>query len=100
MTGRFNLVEMIDLLSLVSGVLTNDTGLMHIAAALNKPLVVLYGSTSPEFTPPLSNNAVILTLNMDCQPCFKRTCPLEHYRCLVDLKPERVLKAMSEWSLG
>jgi len=98
LAGRVGLAETIDLLTLVAGVLTNDSGLMHIAAALNKPVIVLYGSTSPEFTPPLSNNATILKLNMDCQPCFQRTCSFGHYHCLVNLKPESVLSAISQWS--
>ena len=98
LTGQFSLVEMIDLLSLVSGVVSNDTGLMHIAASLKKPLVALYGSSSPDFTPPLFDEAIILKLNMDCQPCFKRTCPLTHYRCMMDLKPEQVLIAIASWN--
>ncbi len=99
LAGRVGLAETIDLLTLVTGVLTNDSGLMHVAAALNKPVIVLYGSTSPEFTPPLTDNATILKLNMDCQPCFKRTCSFGHYHCLVHLKPERVLSVISQWSI-
>jgi heptosyltransferase-2 len=97
LTGRFSLLEMIDLFSLVSGVITNDTGLMHIAAALNKPLLALYGSSSPNFTPPLCENAIILKLNMQCQPCFKRTCSFNHYDCMKNLKPEIVLAEISHW---
>lgn len=99
LAGRVGLAETIDLLTLVAGVLTNDSGLMHIAAALNKPVIVLYGSTSPQFTPPLSNNATILKVDMACQPCFKRTCSFGHYHCLVHLKPERVLSAISQWRI-
>lgn len=97
--GRTELSETIALLSLVSGLITNDSGLMHIAAALNKPLIAIYGSTSPAFTPPLSTQATILKLNLVCQPCFARDCPLKHHRCMLDLKPEQVLTAMRGWNL-
>lgn len=96
-SGRTELSETIDLLSLVSGVITNDSGLMHMAAALQKPIIALYGSTSTQFTPPLAADAQILKLNLDCQPCFERSCPLQHFRCMRDLTPDRVLSAMAVW---
>jgi heptosyltransferase-2 len=97
--GRTQLAETIDLLSLTSGVITNDSGLMHMAAALKKPVITIYGSTSPSFTPPLSSQASILKLDLSCQPCFERSCPLEHHRCMRDLPPSQVLSAMSAWSM-
>jgi heptosyltransferase-2 len=95
--GRLQLAETIALLSLASGMVTNDSGLMHVGAALNKPLIAIYGSTSPNFTPPLSPDSKVLKLNLECQPCFQRTCPLQHHRCMLDLKPEQVLAAMATW---
>jgi heptosyltransferase-2 len=94
LAGRTTLQEAIDLIAATRAVVSNDSGLMHVAAALGRPVAGLYGPTSPVFTPPLSADAVILREDLPCSPCGRRVCPLGHHRCLNDLAPERVLAAL------
>ena len=96
LTGRTSLNQVIDLLSLASATVSNDSGLMHIAAAVGSPLVALYGSTSPDFTPPLADRVKSLTTDIACRPCFKRRCPLGHKRCLTEITPSGVYSSLQD----
>lgn len=93
LAGKTSLSDAVALMAATDLVVSNDSGLMHVAAALQKPLVAIYGSTDPSFTPPLNHNSQIERLALDCSPCFKRDCPLGHLDCLIKLPPRQVLAA-------
>ncbi|EGH20201.1 ADP-heptose:LPS heptosyltransferase II, partial [Pseudomonas amygdali pv. mori str. 301020] len=95
LSGETSLAEAIDLLSCADAVVSNDSGLMHVAAALNRPLVAVYGSTSPGFTPPLADAVEVVRLGIECSPCFERTCRFGHYNCMRLLEPDAVIQALS-----
>lgn len=94
--GKTSLGEAIDLISLCDTVISNDSGLMHVAAALGRKLIAIYGSSDPHHTPPMHTDAVIKYLGLDCSPCFERTCPLngdqKKLACLRQIKPEQIIK--------
>ncbi|MGY2460545.1 lipopolysaccharide heptosyltransferase II [Vreelandella sulfidaeris] len=88
--GKTQLADAVDLLADCQQVVTNDSGLMHVAAAVGTRIHALYGSSSPAYTPPLTDNAVIHYLGLSCSPCFQRTCPLGHTNCLNQLSVDQV----------
>lgn len=94
LAGNTSLQQAVALLSQAHQVVANDSGLMHVAAALARPLVAVFGSTSPDYTPPLSNNCRVIKADIECSPCFKRECPYGHYRCLEEMHPDQIWQAL------
>ncbi len=94
LAGKTKLGEAIDLMSLCDTFVTNDSGLMHVAAALDKKVIALFGSSDPFHTPPMSAQAIIEYLNLPCSPCFKRVCPLGHLNCLNHILPQSIVQHM------
>jgi heptosyltransferase-2 len=94
--GKTSLDQAVALLSKANQVVANDSGLMHVAAALGRPVVAIYGSTSEDLTPPLSEKSIAVSVEIDCRPCQKKVCPYGHYRCLKELKPDSVIDALAQ----
>ena len=94
--GKTTLDEAIDLIAGAELVVSNDSGLMHVAAALGRPLVALFGSSSPEKTPPQPGRSHVLWLKVECSPCYERECPLGHFKCMREMSVDMVLKEIQQ----
>ena len=98
--GHTTLADVVDLLGAADVAVSNDSGLMHVAAAAGTRIVAIYGSSSPAFTPPLTATASIVYDALDCSPCFERTCPLGHLRCLRGIAAARVSAEVERLAAG
>ncbi|MCI0505146.1 MAG: lipopolysaccharide heptosyltransferase II [Gammaproteobacteria bacterium] len=96
--GKTSLQDVVDLMAAMRLAVTNDSGLMHIAAAVGVPLVAIYGSSTPAYTPPLTQRAAVLYQGLSCSPCFERVCPLGHTQCLTSITVDKVIKAVQDMS--
>ncbi|PMP68119.1 MAG: lipopolysaccharide heptosyltransferase II [Thermodesulfobacterium geofontis] len=94
--GKTQLTEVAGIFSFAKAVISNDSGLMHLAAALKVPQIAIFGSTDPEKTGPLNERAIVLKKEFPCSPCFKRTCKYGHYECLKSILPDEVIKILEK----
>jgi heptosyltransferase-2 len=94
LAGKTSLIEVVDLLGACKTVVSNDSGLMHVAAAVGCHVIGVYGSTSPRYTPPLAQKVDIKSIELECRPCFKRTCQHGHLNCLNKLAPEQIIASL------
>lgn len=92
--GKTHLEDVVDLIALCDNVVSNDSGLMHVACATGRRVIAIYGSSSPSYTPPLSKNAEVIYRYLECSPCFKRICPLGHTNCLTGIDSDILLAAI------
>jgi len=97
--GKTRLEDTVDLLGLCRTAVTNDSGLMHVAAAAGIHVIAMYGSSTPAYTPALTDKKTIHYLDMDCSPCFKRECPLGHLNCLREIRVADVAGSVSALTL-
>ena len=88
--GKTTLAQLLAILTKAQLLVGNDSGSMHLMAALQRPQIAVFGSTSPTWTGPINTNATVISSNLSCSPCFSRTCRFGHYDCLTQINPENV----------
>ena len=93
LTGKTSLEDLMDLLSRISVLVTNDTGTMHLADFIGTPLVSIFGSTEPTFTGPRGSRSVVIRQKVECSPCFLRECPID-FRCMEEIPMDKVIQAV------
>ncbi|UGQ45460.1 lipopolysaccharide heptosyltransferase II [Massilia endophytica] len=94
LAGRTKLDEAVALIGQAAAVVSNDSGLLHVASALNRPVIAIYGPTDPDHAPPFSDIAAALSLRLECSPCRQRECPLGHHLCMRQLEPQSVWQTL------
>jgi lipopolysaccharide heptosyltransferase II len=94
--GRTELVDTVDILGAAAAAVTNDSGLLHVAAAVGTHVTAIYGSSTPDFTPPLTSAKTLIYLGLPCSPCFARVCPLDHFSCMMSIAVSTVEAAVLE----
>ena len=94
LAGKTQLDQAINLIAACKAVVTNDSGLMHVAAALDRPLVALYGPSSPDFTPPLSNKAEVIRLITGYHRVRRGDAEQGYHQSLIDIKPDQVFESL------
>ena len=92
MCGTTDLPAVVALVARAALLVSNDSGAMHMGAALGRPQIALFGSSNPAWTAPLNPQSEVFHLGLECGPCYKRVCPLGHTNCLVEIRPETVLE--------
>jgi lipopolysaccharide heptosyltransferase II len=94
--GETNVAELLAILAIADGFVGNDSGAMHVSAALGKPTVGIFGSTNPMRTAPMGPHARVIWHHLACSPCLARTCRFGHYDCLREITPDEVAAALRE----
>ena len=90
------MTQTVDVIASAKVLVTNDSGLMHVASALATSVIVIYGPTSKEHTPPLGNKAITVSKELACSPCFKKECPLKHHECMLSIKPQQIINTIEK----
>ncbi|NTW81747.1 MAG: lipopolysaccharide heptosyltransferase II [Chlorobiaceae bacterium] len=96
LTGNTSLTEAASIMAGARAVVSNDSGLMHLAAFIGTPVIGLFGSTSPIWTRPLGKKSIAMNFPEPCAPCFDHKCRYEHYRCLENITPNIVAEAIDK----